>query len=823
MHRNYIALLISICALLSIVTHAKASKIQYHFQLSDEEIAWIKANPEITFTGDPNWLPYEAFQSDGTYVGIVADHLKWIEKNTGLKFIPIPVSNWTESLQIATEGKVSVISGDSADIILNKQFKPVEAYSHNPIIIIMGVHQNYVERLDEIKDKKIIIIKDYGYTSEIYKLYSDFKFVEVENIQQGLEAVSSRQYDAMMATMALATYTMAEMGTHNIKVVGKTPIDMDLTLFVSKDQPILHSIINKTLKLIPNSKSQEILQNWNKSKYIEKTDYSLVIQVAVVFLLLLLLTLFWNRKLQFEIHSRHETEQLLKKIASRVPGVVYQYELRADGSSYFPYASDAIKEIYQVSPEEAHKDAAKVSSNIHPDDFDMVFNSVMESARTLSPWQLEYRLRFDDGTIRWLYGDSVPEKTSSGSILWHGFITDITERHKADEDYKRLQREQNQSQKMDALGKLTGGIAHDFNNILGIILGNAELAKIHVKRMDTSRINIKLDTILKASERARDLVAQMMVFSRSNTEDIHPMQLTPMIKEDIKMLRSLLPSSIVIDLDYQSDLPYVMMDPIKLQQILMNLCLNAKDAMNNIGKLSIHLKSLFISNEECHSCHKILQGDFVEVSVADTGTGIEKEALKRIFEPFFTTKEVGKGTGMGLAVVNTTVTNLGGHIIVHSEAEKGSTFRLLFPVTHTSQKTVAKDQYYTSSNNGLKKETILIVDDEADLAQIVSEMLEMQGYKTVTRTNSLDALKLFTSNPDNFSLLVTDQSMPNLTGTELAKKITTIKPEFPIIIATGYSDTVDKKEAEARGFGFLTKPINANNLQNLVTEKLKIS
>lgn len=279
--------------------------------LSEAEVQWLETHKEVSFTGDPNWLPYEAFREDGSYVGIVADHLKLIESKTGLKFTPIPVSSWGESIEIATKGQVAVISGDAADVILNKKFIPVESYSHNPIVIIMDSQRNYVDSLSEIKDKRIAIIRDYGYTTDIFKYYPGFTFLEVDNIQMGLEGVSLGRFDALLATMALSSYTIAEMGIHNVKVVGKTPIIMDLTLFVAKDQEILHSIINKTLKSLTIVESQAIFQHWIRNNYVEKVDYRMTFTVSVVLLLLLSVIIFWNRRLQREITTRQRAEKEL--------------------------------------------------------------------------------------------------------------------------------------------------------------------------------------------------------------------------------------------------------------------------------------------------------------------------------------------------------------------------------------------------------------------------------------------------------------------------------------------------------------------------------
>ncbi len=307
-------------------------------------------------------------------------------------------------------------------------------------------------------------------------------------------------------------------------------------------------------------------------------------------------------------------------------------------------------------------------------------------------------------------------------------IQDLTRRREEEKEKVLLSNELHQAQKMEALGNLTGGIAHDFNNILGIIMGNVELAKMQKGEMDTPGMHKYLDTILSASERARDLVAQMMTFSRKDHEDAHPMDLTPMIKEDIKMLRSLLPTSIEIDLDFQNNLPKVRMDNVEFQKVLMNLCLNAKDAMNEAGKLTIKLGMWLDIDQPCSSCHKHLNGDWVDVSITDTGSGIAPDDMIHILEPFYTTKEVSKGTGMGLSVVEGTIRNLGGHIIIESEVGRGSTFHLLFtPVLEDTLLEDSEDRLSHHIHQG-SGQSILVVDDEPELTQAISEMLRIYGH-----------------------------------------------------------------------------------------------
>lgn len=338
-----------------LVFSSPASALFPQPEFSAEEQEWIKNNPTIFFTGDPNWLPYEAFTEDGRYHGMVADYLELIEQNSGLSFVPQPVNSWTESLSKATSGAVDVISGDAADAILNQQFQPVETYSRNPIVIVMDHRHGFVDDLHRLSNSRIAIIKDYGYTADIFAQYPEFDFIEVENIQQGLEGISQGRLDAMLATMALASYHMAELGLYNLRIVGKTPIIMDLTLFISKDKPILHAIINKSLQAIPQQQKQDIYRRWIRSHYVEKTDYTVALIVATSLLLIIALIWYWNRQLKQEIERRLRIEkqlksgdQLLRAVIDQVPDVF----LLKDRNGRFLLCNRAVADLYNTTPQE---------------------------------------------------------------------------------------------------------------------------------------------------------------------------------------------------------------------------------------------------------------------------------------------------------------------------------------------------------------------------------------------------------------------------------------------------------------------------------------
>ncbi|MEY4762282.1 MAG: hypothetical protein RLZZ200_2138, partial [Pseudomonadota bacterium] len=361
--------------------------------------------------------------------------------------------------------------------------------------------------------------------------------------------------------------------------------------------------------------------------------------------------------------DRSQALELLREVSARVPGVMYQFRLRPDGSSCFPYASSAIRDIYEVDPQDVVADASSVFDILHPDDFDAVSASIAESARTLKPWSQEYRVRYRDGRVRWLQGDAMPQREPDGSILWHGFITDCSARKQAEIEHRQLAEQLRESQKMEAVGTLAGGIAHDFNNIAAAILGNTELAR--QDSQSNPEALRSLEQIQLAAERARDLTRQILTFIRRQPTERKLLDLGPRVEQVIRLLRSTLLGPLTVDCRLAPDVPPVLADSVQVEQVLMNLINNAAQALEGkAGQIAVQLDQ-----------H---EGQ-ARIRVSDTGSGIESDALPRIFEPFFTTKPVGQGTGLGLSVAYGIMQTHGGTIDVDTRPGEGSVFTLLFP------------------------------------------------------------------------------------------------------------------------------------------------
>jgi len=396
---------------------------------------------------------------------------------------------------------------------------------------------------------------------------------------------------------------------------------------------------------------------------------------------------------------------------------------------------------------------------------------------------------------------------------------EITERKETEQQNKKLAEQLLQAQKMEAIGTLAGGIAHDFNNILTAVLGFAEMAIIH-GRDNYEMLASDLAGIIKAGKRAKELVRQILAFSRKGEHRREVLSPTPLIKESLKLLRASVPVSIDIREQIDGNCGYIFAEPSMIQQIVMNLCTNAVQSMEDEkGTITVRLTARLLSAEEINSEPGIAPGEFLELMVRDTGKGMSKAVLDRIFEPYFTTKDMSKGTGMGLALVHGIVQNCGGFIRVESEVGLGSTFRIFLPVAPQEKKAGAVAKVSESVLGG--HEHILCIDDEADIVNIQAGLLGHLGYQVTSTTSAMEALDLLRAFPKRFDLVVTDQTMPQLTGLDFARQALAIRPDLPIILCSGYSAAISTNNIRAAGVrAFIMKPIQKKVLAGLVRSLL---
>jgi PAS domain S-box-containing protein len=431
---------------------------------------------------------------------------------------------------------------------------------------------------------------------------------------------------------------------------------------------------------------------------------------------------------------------------------------------------------------------------------------------------LEYQVRRRDGTPIWISESARVARGRRGQpIYYEGTIRDITRRKEAEAEAARLGAQLLQAQKMEAIGTLAGGVAHDFNNILGAIIGYTELAQEDVPAGSAAATN--LAEVLKAAFRAREHVRQILTFARQTGPERRPVRVAPIVREALSLLRATLPSTIRIERELTAKEDHAIADAAQLHQVLVNLCANAGHAMRaHGGTLHVRLANETLAPGARPAGRSLPPGLYLRLTVSDTGHGIPAEVLPRVFEPFFTTKPVGEGTGLGLSVVHGIVQGHGGAINVESTPGAGTTFTVWLPAAGPAEK---RESAHPWKLNG-SGQRVLLVDDEEMLAALFKEWLRRLGYQASVHTSSLAALAEFQAAPGNFDLVLTDYTMPGLTGLEFARAVRLARPDIPVLLCTGYSEDFNRAQAEAAGItGFLNKPTGLAQFSQAVGAALK--
>ncbi|MFH1137251.1 MAG: ATP-binding protein [Pseudomonadota bacterium] len=433
--------------------------------------------------------------------------------------------------------------------------------------------------------------------------------------------------------------------------------------------------------------------------------------------------------------------------------------------------------------------------------------------QTRRPVEVEHRSQVRDGRRKVSRVHVYPVFDGEGRLIQAIIYSlDITEQ-------KHLEEQLRQTQKMEAIGALAGGIAHDFNNMLSAIIGNAQLLSLDPPSAGMTSAYY-VDQIISAGKRARDLVFQILRFSRKNEEQRQPVEVAGFIKETLKMLRAAVPSTIEIRSEIEAVTDLVLADPAQLQQILMNLCSNASHAMQDHGGvMTVGLEKVALGEGEARVLGDLPPGAYLRLTVGDTGPGVEPELVERVFEPFFTTKDVGEGTGMGLALVYGIAKSHAGAVQLVNQPGKGATFNVFLPVYVENEHTGPS----ASEPAGLPlgRERILLVDDEPALINVGESLLKKLGYIVTAEISSPKAWDLFKNNPDYFDMVITDQTMPKLTGLELSARVTALRPKTPVILCTGFSSKVNHESLLEHNISrLLLKPLTLDLLARSVRELL---
>ncbi|MBU0728565.1 MAG: transporter substrate-binding domain-containing protein [Proteobacteria bacterium] len=780
---------------------------------------------------DDNYPPYVFRNEKGQLQGILIDQWKLWEEKVGVR-AELTGMNWAEAQQGMRSGEFDVIDtlfrNDHREKIydFSKPSAPIDVplYFHYDISGIRGVQDLKGFVVAAKKGDNVIEILHQGGITNI---------VEYPSYEMIIEAAQSGKIKVFTVDKPAALYFLNKAGIQDLFRESPPLYTGYFHRAVLKGNSQILATVEKGFSLISEKEYRAIDSLWmgmpiSFTPYFRYFIYILAVGMAV---LLMMGTWLWMLKLAVtrktgeltrKIKLRKLSEEAvlsseahLKTLIKTIPDLVWL----KDPDGMYLACNEKFERFF----------GARETEIVGRTDYDFVDKKLADFFRQHDkaamaagkPCVNEEELVFaDDGHLELVETIKTPMFGSKGQLMGVlGIARDITERTRSEEDRKKMIAQLRQAQKMEAIGTLAGGIAHDFNNILAIIIGYTDLAKDDAP--PDSKIVGDLEKVLEAGNRAKDLVKQILTFSRQAEIERIPTHLHPLINETVKMLRSSIPTSIAIQADIDATCGVVLADPTHVHQILMNLCTNANHAMEESGGiLKIELKKVLFDEGNRQMGLHITPGQYVELMVSDTGTGIGPDLIDKIFDPYFTTKQLGKGTGMGLAIIHGIIADYGGSITVESELGKGTTFHVYFPVVEQEELPFVEDGEEIPSG----KERILFIDDEELLTELGQDMLERLGYNVTIRRSSLEALSTFQNNPDAFDAVITDQTMPGMTGADLARRMLQIRPNIPIILCTGYSTQIDAETAKSLGIKeFALKPLVKGTLAKLLRKVLDAS
>ncbi|MCL4490846.1 MAG: ATP-binding protein [Nitrospirae bacterium] len=506
--------------------------------------------------------------------------------------------------------------------------------------------------------------------------------------------------------------------------------------------------------------------------------------------------------------TKSESENRYKRLVASLTD--YIYTVRVEGRSVATSHGPGCIALTGYSSEEYEADPYLWYRMVHEEDRKAVVEQAagILSGKAIEP--LEHRIIHKNGQIRWVKNTPVPHYDQhSRLVAYDGLVADITERKKLEEQLRH-------SQKMEAVGQLAGGIAHDFNNILTTITGYGSFLKMKLEKGDP--LMPYVEQVINSAERAANLTRQILAFSRKQVIDPKPVNLNETIKKVEKLLLRLIREDIELKTIFADMDLTIMADSAQIEQVLMNLCTNARDAMPEGGLLTIESGLVELDEEylKTHACGR--PGKYALISVADTGSGMDEKTRERIFEPFFTTKEPGKGTGLGLSIVYGIIKQHNGHINVYSELCKGTTFKIYLPLIRSK---VAETQPITLSSLEGGTETILVAEDDKEVRKLSKDVLECFGYKVIETGDGEDTINRFKENEDKIQLLVLDVIMPKKNGREVYEEIRKIRPDIKVLFMSGYTaDIINSKGILEKGANFISKPVSSHEFLRKVREVL---
>ncbi|WP_243547041.1 ATP-binding protein [Pseudodesulfovibrio tunisiensis] len=837
-------------AVLVLMTAASCSTFDERTPLTVEEREWISRNKEVRLGVSLHYPPYEEYGLKGGYEGLSADYVRLINEKTGLRFVPVRFRNRDEVLREVKQGNVDVVAALEMTEGRREYLDFTQPYVTVPAAIITRKEFQEELTLEKLDGMRIGVTVSPEFTRYLKKHYpGEYTIVPMAGgYIGGLRSLAVGDVDALICDMALASRYIANARISNLRIAGITNYTIDLRIASLKASPILGSILRKGLAMILPHERKVIEERWLTLHYrpiwASWKFWIGLFSVCGAILGGVVLVLVWNRSLKrqvaqrtmalssinkvllgsLECHTEHEVMLRCLEEAENMSSSERAFlgEVAGNGVLKVFLATEcgerAVCEPLDIGGAQLSFEQMEALGNCQ------VVQATLRGSDGLDVHVIMVPLHILAGADLRIIAVGRRQAryvSSEVSLLAEVLFAfeEALQRKRTEISLHEKERQLQRVQRMEALGTLAGGIAHDFNNILGVIIANGEMVEMF--HLDGNEpLAAKVQAMLAAAYRGRDLVSQILTFTRKSSEEAIPLNLGPIVKETIKFLEASLPASITMDYEIASPERTVLADPTQVHQVLMNLCTNAAHAMENSGgtmSISVHGESVGSDRPETSV---LKPGPHVVLSVRDMGGGIPPEVVDRIFDPFFTTKMPGKGTGLGLAMVQGIVKSWGGEILVRNEPGRGAEFRVYIPAMVKSGELAVETRGDTEICSGCG--CILLVDDEDELVSSCSEFLTNLGYKVHGETDSLAAAELFCNAPGDFDLVITDYNMPGLRGDKFARKVLEARPGVPVILCSGYSHRFDESAAASLGIReYLKKPISLKALAMAVRKYLK--
>ncbi|GAB6096150.1 hypothetical protein JCM14469_24030 [Desulfatiferula olefinivorans] len=781
----------------------------------------LPSDRPIIIGGDHRYPPFEFLDDSGRPAGFTVDMARAVAREMNMN-IQIRLGPWADIIEALKSGEIDVIGGMFYSLKRNRNFdfSPPYLVSHYVSVVRRGAGDP-PESFDDLDGLSLVIQEGDIISDVLSEKKPDLHPALVQSQYDVLKAVAEGQYDGSIVPRISSMHLIESQAWDNLVFGKKSLYAGDYAFAVRKGRSALLAQFGEGLKVLEeNGEYRKISDRWLgvfAEKPVSLRDALAYSAMVIVPLTLVLLIVFlWSFFLKRQVAARTEElragEEFQRAMITCSPVAIYCVDLDGKVAAW----SASAQRIFGWNKDEV----VGRPLPIVPDDKREEFQHLRDYVLAGDGFSNRHLIRRrKDGSLFDASLSVAPIRDAKGLIIGiMGAVEDITDRIRAENEQARLQAQLIQARKIESVGRLAGGVAHDYNNMLGVIIGYAEMAMARLSPGDP--LQDDLSEIMKAARRSSDITRQLLAFARKQTIAPRVIDLNETVEGMLRMLRRLIGEDIDLTWHPAHEPGMVNMDPTQIDQILANLCVNARDAIGGVGKLTIETNHARFDEDDCAGCPGAVPGDFVMLVVSDDGCGMAPDTLENLFEPYFTTKGMGKGTGLGLATVYGIVKQNGGFIQVNSEPGNGSTFTIYLP-SHQGQKDMEPKPEKDDVPLG-HGETVLIVEDEPSILKLTEAILARLGYDVITAPSPAKALEAAGAHEGRIHLMITDVVMPEMNGRDLAERLKRFHPAMRVLYMSGYTaDVIAHRGVLGTGTNFIQKPFSKHDLAVKIREALK--